>query len=388
MNRRPEFDALRGLMLVLMTLTHMPTRFSHDAGQPLGFVSAAEGFVVLSAFMAGWVYSELGRRRGMRAMWRAFELRALKIYLCQAALLLFLFTVIARLGIKVQQPAVTNLISFYLDDPWLALRAALVMFYNPPLLDILPMYVLYMLLSPFVLAHALRRGWGGWLIGSLLLWFIAQYGLSHALYDAIRVSIGLKVPLSQVGAFDPFAWQFVWVFGLCLGAGGMSLPNGETRAERWLLGFALIVAGTGFVWRHVQGQTPFLVWHQFNVLFDKWRLGPLRLLDFFALVLLLRRFGPALLALKPRWPLLETLGAASLPVFCAHLVLVLLALALFGESRPDRPVWIDVALLTFVFAALYAVALVSRWFDRRRAARRRAEQALPPAGPASGSAAR
>ena len=31
-------------MLVLMTLTHVPTRFSSPAGQPFGYVSAAEGF--------------------------------------------------------------------------------------------------------------------------------------------------------------------------------------------------------------------------------------------------------------------------------------------------------------------------------------------------------
>ena len=147
-------------MLVLMTLTHMPTRFATPASQPFGYVSAAEGFVFLSAFMAGWVYSDLARRRGRAAMWRAFEWRAFKIYLCQAALLLFLFTVIANLGIKVEQPAVTNLISFYLDDPWLAARAALVMLYNPPLLDILPMYVLFMLLRP-VRAHACDAGAAG-----------------------------------------------------------------------------------------------------------------------------------------------------------------------------------------------------------------------------------
>jgi uncharacterized membrane protein len=41
MNRLWELDALRGLMLVLMTLTHLPTRFSDPAGQPFGWVSAA-----------------------------------------------------------------------------------------------------------------------------------------------------------------------------------------------------------------------------------------------------------------------------------------------------------------------------------------------------------
>ena len=43
-----EIDAVRGLMLVLMTITHVPTRFTDPVGQPFGFVSAAEGFVLLS----------------------------------------------------------------------------------------------------------------------------------------------------------------------------------------------------------------------------------------------------------------------------------------------------------------------------------------------------
>mgnify|MGYP003873548571 CR=1 FL=1 len=86
-NRRWELDALRGLMLVLMTLTHMPTMFSLPSGQPFGFVSAAEGFVFLSAYMAGRVYGKRARRDGVAAMQSAFHERALKLYLCQLALL-------------------------------------------------------------------------------------------------------------------------------------------------------------------------------------------------------------------------------------------------------------------------------------------------------------
>jgi hypothetical protein len=41
MERQTELDWLRGLMLVLMTITHMPTWFSAHVGQPFGFVSAA-----------------------------------------------------------------------------------------------------------------------------------------------------------------------------------------------------------------------------------------------------------------------------------------------------------------------------------------------------------
>ncbi|MGH8664451.1 MAG: OpgC domain-containing protein, partial [Burkholderiales bacterium] len=36
MTRQPEIDALRGLMLVLMCISHLPTRFAEWLGQPFG----------------------------------------------------------------------------------------------------------------------------------------------------------------------------------------------------------------------------------------------------------------------------------------------------------------------------------------------------------------
>lgn len=98
MTYRWELDALRGLMLVLMTVTHLPTRFADPIGQPFGFVSAAEGFVMLSAYMAGMVYTARERKRGEQEMRSAFLGRAVKIYACQAGLLLFVFTVVALVG--------------------------------------------------------------------------------------------------------------------------------------------------------------------------------------------------------------------------------------------------------------------------------------------------
>ncbi len=104
------------------------------------------------------------------------------------------------------------------------------------------------------------------------------------------------------------------------------------------------------------------------MLFDKWRLGPLRMLDLFALLLLVLHFGPWLKQRLPRLRFLETLGSASLPVFCAHLVVALLALALWGEPDKERSIGIDLGILFGGFAVLYAVALISQQLDCRAAA--------------------
>lgn len=368
MKRLWEIDALRGLMLVLMTLTHLPTRLAEPLGQPLGWVSAAEGFVLLSAFMAGLVYSRQARREGVPAMRRAFWRRALVIYLCHAALLLFMLTAIAALGVRGRQTAVTDLLSFYLARPLDGFVYGLLLVYEPALLDILPMYILFMLLSPWVLAFAMRHGWAAVLALSATLWMLAQQGLSEWLYARAVALAGLPVPYQDMGAFNAFAWQLLWFCGLWLGA-QRSVPEARPIVFAWpVLALAVIVVAGGLYWRHfgLHGQAPFGADVQRNLWLDKWQLGPLRLANLAALGVLLVRFGPACTARLPPWlrpRALEVLGRASLPAFCAHLVAVLIVLAVWGASPWARPPWGDALLLAAVFAWMLAVARLTQRAD-------------------------
>jgi len=368
--RRWDLDALRGLLLVLMTLTHLPTRFSDPAGQPFGFVSAAEGFVMVSGFMAGLVYSAKARRDGEAQMHEAFFKRALKIYACQAGLLLFAFTVIAAIGMAAREEAVTNLLAFFFERPLTAVFSGLLLIYNPALLDILPIYILFMLVSPLILLHGLHHGWGGILAGSVLLWLAAQFDLGRALFEHFDLWLKLAVRYEEMGAFEVFGWQFLWVLGLWMGAAKDQPDAPPSAFPPWLVRGAIVYACICLVWRHVVGQTPFPGNAGLNLMFDKWHLGPLRLIDFMALMLLLMHYGPWLKRHLPRVAVLETLGRASLPVFCAHLVVALTALALFGAANPSRPWTLDVLILTVGFAVLYGVALVSQAVDDRAAALR------------------
>ncbi len=373
--RQWELDALRGLMLVLMTLTHLPTRWASPLSQPLGFVSAAEGFVFLSAFMAAKVYTAKQRREGDAALARGFHGRALKIWLVQAALLFFLFTVIALLGLLHDQPAVKDLLSFYLERPLVAFVAGLMLIYNPPLLDILPLYILFMLASPLLLLAGARRGWTLVLAGSVLLWLAAQWDFGTHLYEAAARWARIPVPARETGAFELLGWQFLWVVGLWLGArAGRGLPLAPAF-PRGVVAAAWGVALVCFAWRHAAGQVPWpsaadaasALPAAVNAAFDKWHLGPLRLLNLAALVVLVLHHGPALAARMPRPRALELLGRASLPVFCAHLVLVLLALAYLGAAREGRSWWVDNAVLAVSFAVLFVVALASDAIDRHAA---------------------
>ena len=56
----------------------------------------------------------------------------------------------------------------------------MLLIYCPPLLDILPMYVIFLFLTPVALAVAVRYGWRWILAGSGLLWLAAQSGITPA----------------------------------------------------------------------------------------------------------------------------------------------------------------------------------------------------------------
>ncbi|HVE89540.1 MAG TPA: OpgC domain-containing protein [Burkholderiaceae bacterium] len=377
MTRKPELDALRGLMLLLITVTHVPTTIADRLSQPFGFVSAAEGFVFLSAFLVGGVYTKIAFDKGPSAMRRGMWGRAAVVWAWHVAMLLYLFTIIAALGMATDQAAIKNMISFYMQAPVTALLTSFALIYNPPLLDILPMYVLFMLASPLALTLGLRWRRYGWTIVfgvSLLLWVFAQFELDRGFYAWIT-SKSVVVPLHQTGAFELAAWQFLWIFGLWMGSSmqaGENVDHDEIektkfQSTRILLLLALAIVIGCMIWRHVVGQAPFGARADLNLLFDKWQLGPFRLINFFAMMIVVMHFGPRVTRVR-RFRFLEVLGNASLPVFCAHLVCALLMLALVGDKRGQMPLQHEVMILLGTVAVLYVVAFVAAKVPASKAA--------------------
>jgi hypothetical protein len=223
--------------------------------------------------------------------------------------------------------------------------------YRPPLLDILPMYIIFLLLTPLVLTLAARIGWK-WILGaSFTVWLAAQLGLREAAYGVLVHSLGLRVPLNEMGSFDLWAWQFLWLIGLCL---GVLWAKGELPAERWakrMVVPAVVVVPILLVLRYAVGNGIEL--GNLEVCFDKWHLGAVRLIDFAAVSVLLIRFQSVVKPLVVR-PLVM-LGQASLQVFCAHLLFCFLGLTMMGEaSRVEG--WEQVALILATFLGLLLTA--------------------------------
>ena len=389
-SRRVELDALRGILLVVMTLDHLPTGLHRYANQPLGWVSAAEGFVFLSAFLVGQIYARQLLEKGLAHVRERLWKRAGKLYLVHLALLVFAFTVVAGLAVVTGRQALHNHLSFFFQAPVTAALSSPLLVYQPPLLDILPMYVLFLALSPLILHGAARRGWAPILAVSGLLWALAQLGGRNWLFTELAALTGLGIPLTALGSFDWLAWQLVWVAGLWIGAGPLRrptpLPAGAAApakvgtwhldggAQRLALGAALVLATAFFIWRHqigsmgleLSGGSPWL---------SKWHLGALRVLNFAALALVARHVFLPALAFIPV-PGLALLGRSSLAVFTTHLPFAFLSRALIVGEAP-LTVGQQAGVLVLTFGAMLAVA----WYaDRPRTAR-------PPPRPAGASVA-
>jgi hypothetical protein len=379
--RRPELDALRGLFLVWMTLTHLPTRFSDFVNQPIGFVSSAEGFVFLSALLVSRVYMRqaLEDESALRTkLWR----RSLRIYAYHLLMLALAFTVAAAYAVTTHRAALYNLLDFYIAHPFVAIIGSILLLYCPPLLDILPMYVIFLFFTPLILSAAVRRGWGRILALSGVFWLFAQFGLRDLVHNIIVHVTHLPIPLQETGAFNLFSWQAIWISGMWLGAKSTEDDVPLKRIPGYVVAVCALVCLFFIGVRH-EWLGPHLTQQALGMKLDKWQIGPLRVINLVTFTIVLywmRKYVLRLVAVEP----FLTLGKASLHVFCAHVFFVFVGLALLYNDVPQLHGRVAIAMLAITFAGLVLVAVREVRKQRRdRAKRAKGDVDAPPAAPPS-----
>jgi hypothetical protein len=104
-------------MLILMILAHLPTQAQVITNQQLGFISEAEGFIFLSAFLTGRIFERIANESGLSAVIKRLWTRALRLYGYHLFLLGIAFTVVATVAIHTKRPGLEGLLDFYLAHP-------------------------------------------------------------------------------------------------------------------------------------------------------------------------------------------------------------------------------------------------------------------------------
>ncbi|WEX10959.1 OpgC domain-containing protein [Chelativorans sp. AA-79] len=221
MRRLEILDGMRGYFLVFMMLNHLTftggyllVKFNHGE---LGYVQDAQGFVFLSGLLVGMVYARRMLKEGYAAGAHKIRKRAMEIYRYAAGSILAIIAlglVLTRSSVY-WEPWLWKLSS---HDPFYAI-ASLLLLYQPTYMDILPQYVLYMLVSPPLIWLCVTGRWKWVAVSSVVVWIAAQLGLHLPLGNGVH-SVMEWIHEGEMfrSAFNVLGWQIVFMSGLVLGA--------------------------------------------------------------------------------------------------------------------------------------------------------------------------
>lgn len=304
-----RIDSVRGLLLVTMTLDHLGGPLRAFSWEPLGYVSAAEGFVLLSGLMFAVAYG--GYVADPSQLYRKGLARALKVYKYQVVLALTISG--AAVWIPSTLPYWRAMLAPFDQHPLRYAVLEVLLVHQPLYMGILPMYVVFAFMGPPIL-HAFHRGRTSLVFAlSTCLWGLSQFVNLKALL------LGPFYSQVNPGFFNPFAWQLLWVLGLWIG----SHRDRCREYIQWGGAVAMGVAGAMvlvlFASRHEFG----VVDGMMAALVDRSDLGPLRLLNLLLLAVISARvIGGFARDARVSW--LALLGRHSLWVFSLHVGLLYL----------------------------------------------------------------
>ena len=323
-----RLDLLRGVGLWMIYLDHIPDDVvSWLTLRNYGFCDAAEFFVFISGYLLGFIYVPIVAAGQFMPALKRLWLRVWQMYVAHILLFLVFTAQIARTVRRWDNPMYKDEfnVANFLAHPDELIGKALTLQYKPVDLDVLPLYIVLVAVSPFVVWCLVRRP-NLTLFASAALYVLARY------FDWNLPSY----PKGATWHFNPFAWQLLFFFGAWCGCGGVAQISKFVQSR---IVFSIAIAWIAFAFFIV------MTWHSallaslvpqwlIKMIYpiDKTNLDMLQLTHFFALIAMISRY------LKRDWGGLKSnllsplvlCGQHSLPLFClgvflsfgAHWILV------------------------------------------------------------------
>jgi hypothetical protein len=308
-----RLDLMRGIGQWMIFLDHIPYDIvSWLTLRNYGFSDAAEFFVFISGYTAGFVYGPAMAHGQFLAATKRLLKRAWQLYVAHIFLFLFFVAQISRAARRSDNPMYGNEynIFLFLEHPDVMIGQALALKFKPVDLDVLPLYIVLVLALPAVLWGLIKLPrWT--LMGSAILYVLAR------VFD-------WNLPSFPGGNwyFNPFAWQLLFVFGVWCGLNRAVEIAAFIRSRvvlilaiAWIVFSFLIV----MTW-HVPFLESLIPKSVIRVIYpiDKSDLDMFRLIHFLALAVVFVRYVPR------EWPMLHSrilrplilCGQNSLPIFC------------------------------------------------------------------------
>jgi hypothetical protein len=352
-----RLDLFRGIALWLIFLDHMPSNIvSWVTIRNYGFSDATEIFIFISGYTAAFVYGKAMNDRGFVIAAARILRRAWQIYIAHIFLFAIYMAEISYVATSFENPLYAeemNILDF-LKQPDQTIVEALLLKFKPVNMDVLPLYIILLLLFPAAL-WLLRRS------PTIAL------GASAAIY-VLAWQFNLNLPAYPEGVwfFNPFAWQLLFVFGAWCATGG-AVRLAPVLNSRVTLAIAIAYLLFAFViamsWQ-LPRLTHFIpLWLEELIYpIDKTNLDVLRFAHFLALAALTVRFVPRTWPLLNSWALYPAIicGQHSLEIFCLG---VFLAFAgHFAMVEISGAVWMQVLISLLGILIMIAAAAMITWY--------------------------
>ena len=354
-----RLDLFRGIALWLIFLDHIPSNLvAWGTIRNYGFSDATEIFVFVSGYTAAFVYGKEMRERGFVIAGAHILRRAWQIYVAHVFLFAIYLAEISYVATSFENPLYAeemNILDF-LKQPDVTIVEALLLKFKPANMDILPLYIVLLLLFPAALWLLLFRP-------SLAL------GASVLLY-VLTWHFNWNLPSYPEGHwyFNPFAWHLLFVFGAWCALGGAQRLAAVLQSRITLgvaiayLLFAFVISLTWYlpgVGQYVPHWLEQLIYP-----IDKVNLDVLRFAHFLALAVVTVRFLPRdWPGLKSRWlwpPI--ACGQHSLEIFCLGVFLSFAAH--FAMVEISGAVWMQFLLSGLGIIIMVAAAGLLTWYKR------------------------
>jgi hypothetical protein len=352
-----RLDLFRGLALWLIFLDHIPENILNwFTIRNYGFSDATEIFIFISGYTAAFVYGRAMRERGVLVASARILRRAWQIYVAH----IFLFTIfmaeIAYVAATFDNPLYAEEMKIldFLKQPDVTIFQALLLKFKPVNMDVLPLYIVLLLLFPPML-YLLLRAPAAALAGSALLYVLTW-----------NFDFNLPAYPNGVWFFNPFAWQLLFVFGAWCALGGAHRLSAVLRSSTVLivciayLIFAFAITLTWYIEPLGHLVPNWLSEWMYPI--DKTNLDVLRFAHFLALATVTVRFVPR------DWPGLKSpilqpairCGQHSLEIFCLGVFLAFAGQFVIGQYSGGPLVQVAISLIGIMI--MIAVAYLISWY--------------------------
>jgi hypothetical protein len=354
-----RLDLFRGIALWLIFLDHIPSNLvAWVTIRNYGFSDATEIFVFVSGYTAAFVYGKQMRERGFVIAGAHILRRAWQIYVAHVFLFAIYLAEISYVATSFENPLYTeetNILDF-LKQPDVTIVQALLLKFKPANMDVLPLYIILLLLFPPILWLLQFRS--GLALGASVLLYVLTWKFNW------------NMPSYPSGHwyFNPFAWQLLFVFGAWCALGG---AQRLARVLQSSITLALAVAYLIFAlfislsW-YLPGMSQYVPHWLEELIYpiDKVNLDVLRFAHFLALAVVTVRFVPR------DWPLLKSwwawppivCGQHSLEIFCLGVFLSFAAH--FAMVEISGELWMQLLVSVLGILIMIAVAVLLMWYKQ------------------------